>query len=193
MALNWATLSPSRQPTPLPHELTIRTIDSGVELSLQIPDAPPSGAATSGGSGGAKKLKEVGRIWLTDQRLIFVSDLPSKGAPSFDSLSVPLTSLVSTKFEQPRFGANYLSLDIKASPGGGLVDGTRAEVRFKDKGLFEFTSALEKTRERAIYMKRQSADEEEGLPAYTTPGPSGSSSPYVTGDIPDENPPGYDD
>ncbi|KAI0638559.1 hypothetical protein C8Q77DRAFT_1091701 [Trametes polyzona] len=193
MSLNLATLSPARQPTPLPNELTIRTIDSGVELSLHIPDAPPTGPATSGGSGGSKKLKETGRIWLTDQRLIFVADLPSKGAPSFQSLSVPLSSLLSTKFEQPRFGANYLSIDIRPSFGGGLVDGTRAEIRFKDKGLFEFTTSLEKTRERAIYMKRQSAEEEEGLPAYSTPGPSGASSPYVPGDIPSENPPGYDD
>lgn len=95
--------------------------------------------------------------------MIFVSDPPSKGAPSFDSLSVPLPSLLSTRFEQPRFGANYLALDIKPSPGAGLVDGTLAEVRLKGKGLFEFASALEKTRERAIYMKRHSADEEEGL------------------------------
>lgn len=69
MALNWATLSPARQPTPLPNELTLRTIDSGVELTLFIPDAPPSGSTTSGGSGGVKKLKENGRIWLTDQRV----------------------------------------------------------------------------------------------------------------------------
>ncbi len=69
MALNWATLSPSRQPTPLPHEITIRTIDAGVELTLYIPDAPPSSGATSGGSGGTKKLKENGRIWVTDQRV----------------------------------------------------------------------------------------------------------------------------
>ncbi|KAI8982752.1 hypothetical protein BD414DRAFT_491015 [Trametes punicea] len=193
MALNLVTLGASRQPTLQPHELTIRTIESGVELALQIPDAPPSGPSTSGGSGGSRKSKAVGSIWLTDHRVIFVSDQPSRSSQSFDSLSVPLTSLVSTKFEQPRFGANYLVLEIKASPGGGLVDGTQAEIRFKDKGLFEFTSALEKTRERAIYMKRQSADEEEGLPAYTSAGPSGASTPYAAGDIPDENPPGYDE
>ncbi len=37
------------------------------------------------------------------------------------------------------------------------------EIRLKDKGLFEFVGVLEKTRERAIYMKRSGADEEEGL------------------------------
>ncbi|KAH9854968.1 hypothetical protein C2E23DRAFT_867070 [Lenzites betulinus] len=192
MALNWATLSPSRQPILIAHELIIRSIDSGVDLSLRIPDAPPAGSATSGGSGGAKAFKASGRILLTDQRLVFVSDAPAKGASSFDSLSVPLPSLLSTKFEQPAFGQNYLSIEIKATRGGGLVDGARAEVRFKEKGLFEFTNALEKTRERAIYMKRQSADEEDGL--RDTPGPSGSSSPYPPpADIPSENPPGYDD
>ena len=34
-------------------------------------------------------------------------------------------------------------------------------VRFKDRAMFEFVSLLEKTRERAIYMKRQAREEEE--------------------------------
>ena len=74
-----------------------------------------------------------------------------------------MTGILSTKFEQPFFGANYLVIDIKPSPGGGLSEGTKAEIRLKDKGLFEFVSSLEKTRERAIYMRRSSCDEEEGL------------------------------
>lgn len=86
-----------------------------------------------------------------------------KGA--LESLSVPLSSILSTAFEQPMFGANYLTFEIRPSPEGGLVDGTKAEIRFKDQGIFEFVGALEKTRERAIYMKRQKAeeDEEDGL------------------------------
>lgn len=38
-------------------------------------------------------------------------------------------------------------------------------VKFKDRAMFEFVSLLEKTRERAIYMRRQaqSDEEEEGL------------------------------
>lgn len=58
-----------RTPVPLPNEQIIKTIDSGVELSLNIPDAPPGSSSTAGGSGGLKKLKESGRIWLTDQRV----------------------------------------------------------------------------------------------------------------------------
>ncbi|CCM02319.1 uncharacterized protein FIBRA_04411 [Fibroporia radiculosa] len=187
MALNYAMLSPSRSPIPLPHELTIRTVDSGVELSLTVPDAPPSRSADSGGSGGAKKLKDVGRLWLTDQRLIFVSDGTSKSSP-LESLSVSLTSLLTTRFEQPIFGSNSLLVDIKPAPEGGLTDGTKAEIRFKDKGLFEFVGVLEKTRERAVYMKRQMADEHDSLPTYT-PAEAGPS--YSAG-VPDDAPPGYD-
>lgn len=59
------------------------------------------------------------------------------------------------------FGANYLAFEIKPSSEGGLTDGTKAEIRLKDKGIFEFVGTVEKTRERAIYMKRQKAEEEE--------------------------------
>ncbi|KAH9948776.1 hypothetical protein B0H21DRAFT_777674 [Amylocystis lapponica] len=179
MALNYVMLSPARSPIPLPDELTIRTLDSGVELTVVVPDAPPAGGASSGGTGGSKKLKEVGRMWLTDQRVIFVSDVPAGGpsSVSFESLSVPLTAFLSTKFEQPYFGSNYLVIDIQPAAQGGLTYGTKAEVRLKDKGLFEFVSALEKTRERAIYMKRQSADDDDGLRASQ---------------VPDDAPPGYD-
>lgn len=83
---------------------------------------------------------------------------------SLDSLSVPLPSILSTRFEQPTFSGNYLSFEAKPSTGGGLAEGTKVEVRFKDRAMFEFVSLLEKTRERAIYMRRQAADEvEEGL------------------------------
>ena len=94
-------------------------------------------------------------------QLIFVSATPKSG--EFESLSVPLTAILSTKFEQPFFGQNFLVVEIKPAPEGGLTAGTKAEIRLKDKGLFEFVGILEKTRERAIYMKRASADEEEGL------------------------------
>ena len=84
----------------------------------------------------------------------------SQRNPSFESLSVPLTALLSTRFEQPTFASNFLAIDIKPAPSGGLTEGTRAEIRMKDKGIFEFASLIDKTRERAVYMKRQQADEE---------------------------------
>ncbi|GBE80166.1 hypothetical protein BKA93DRAFT_116621 [Sparassis latifolia] len=192
MALNWTMLSPNRSPVPLPHEMTIRTVDSGVELTLVVTDSPPAGAARSGGSGGSKKLKEQGRLWLTDHRVIFVSDA-TRDKASFESLSVPLKSILSTKFEQPYLGSNYLILDIHPAAAGGLAEGTKAEVRFMNKGIFEFASALDKTRERALYMRRQSADEEEGLPSYSTPGDAPGPSSYVpASNVPNDSPPSYE-
>lgn len=70
MALNWAMLNPNRTPVPLPGEMTITTVDSGVDLLLTIPNAPPVGPSdTAGGSGGFQKMKAMGRVWLTDQRV----------------------------------------------------------------------------------------------------------------------------
>ena len=62
-------------------------------------------------------------------------------------------------------GANYLSIDVRPSPEGGLSDGTRLELRSKGGPLFQFVSVLEKTRECAIYMKRQMQEEQESLRA----------------------------
>ncbi|SRR6266403_956859 len=71
MALNWTMLKPDRTPVPLPGELTIMTVESGAEVSLSIPDTPPTGSSSSGGSGGARKLNGTGNLYLTDQRVCF--------------------------------------------------------------------------------------------------------------------------
>jgi len=68
MALNWTMMDEGRNPVPLPYEMIIKSME-GAELSLTIPEAPPSGSDTSGGSGGAKKPKSTGRMWLTDHRV----------------------------------------------------------------------------------------------------------------------------
>ena len=69
MALNWVMLSPNGSPMPLPNEITITQVDAGVDILLTVPDAPPTSGSTAGGSGGSRKLKAVGKIWLTDQRV----------------------------------------------------------------------------------------------------------------------------
>ncbi|KDQ64113.1 hypothetical protein JAAARDRAFT_27738 [Jaapia argillacea MUCL 33604] len=192
MALNWTMLSPDRSPIPLPHEQTITTIDSGAELGITIPDAPPTASASAGGSGGSKKLREVGRIWVTDKRLIFVANIQSP-KPPFESFSVLLPSIQSTKFEQPYFGANFLTLEVKPASDGGLTEGTKVEIRLRDQGLFGFASLLEKARERAIYMKRSQLAEEDNLPQYTSPrdeSPARTPQPILP---PGEAPPGYDE
>jgi hypothetical protein len=71
MALNWTMLKPDRTPVPLPGELTIMTVEPGAEVSLAVPDTPPAGSSTSGGSGGTRKLNGTGKLFLTDQRVRF--------------------------------------------------------------------------------------------------------------------------
>jgi len=193
MALNWAMLDVDRTPVPLPHETTIRSIESGADITLTIPETPPSGTASSGGSGGVKILKATGRLWLTDQRFIFVS-VPSKSL-TIDSLSVPLIALLSTKFRQPLLSGNHLEIDIEPSPEGGLTNGTNAEIRLKDRGLYEFACALDKSRERAVEVRRNRGGEEgEGLPEYsssTVPSIGGPST--ASGGVPrPEEPPAYE-
>ena len=62
-------LTADRKPVPLPHEMFVKTIEIGPEVTIIIPNAPPTGSTASGGSGGEKRLKESGRMWLTDQRV----------------------------------------------------------------------------------------------------------------------------
>lgn len=57
MALNQTMLDPTRNPVPLPDEITVTTCDRGVELSLVVP-----GPTT-------KKYKALGSLWLTEQRV----------------------------------------------------------------------------------------------------------------------------
>ena len=55
------------------------TVEPGAEVSLAIPDTPPTGSSTSGGSGGARKLNGTGRLYLTDQRVrLFEVDFVSE-------------------------------------------------------------------------------------------------------------------
>jgi WW domain-binding protein 2 len=98
-------------------------------------------------------------------QLIFATP-PGTATTSFESLSVPLLSILSASYEQPMFGANYISFEIKPSPEGGLTKGTKAEIRLNDRGILQFWEQLQKPRERAIYEKRSKADEDdEGLRA----------------------------
>ncbi|KAI0298833.1 hypothetical protein BC826DRAFT_1090612 [Russula brevipes] len=180
MALNWTMLNADRTPVPLPGELMIMTVESGADVSLTIPDAPPTGSSTSGGSGG--------KLFLTDQRLIFVSEKDG-GSTGFNTLTLPLPSILSTRFEQPYLASNYVSIDIRPSQDGGLTSGSKSEIRLKDQGIFQFVSLLGKTRERVLYMRRQMREEEETLPAYASPMQGTSRG----GGTPVDAPPGYEE
>ncbi|KZS91202.1 hypothetical protein SISNIDRAFT_414319 [Sistotremastrum niveocremeum HHB9708] len=153
-SINWAQLDPNSTPILLPNEVSITSIPDGVEATLVVPDQ----AGQNGGS--ERRSKEVGRLFLTDRRVIFV--VPEQySRPSFRSLSIPLLAILSTSFQQPFFGANYLAMELKPAADGGLVHGTKAEIRFKDRPMFEFISILEKSREREQFRKRETEFEDE--------------------------------
>lgn len=109
-------------------------------------------------------MARVGSLLILP-KFIFVSDASGAGkkAPAFESLSVPLHSIVSTSFQQPLLGSNFLAMSISPSPEGGLTNGTKAEVRSSGR-LFEFAAGLEKSRERAVEaMRNQDPELEDGL------------------------------
>ena len=83
-----------------------------------------------------------------------ISPAPTACTP-LESLSLPWLSALSTAFTQPYFGANYLAMDVKPAPDGGLAFGTRVEVRFSDHGMFEFVRQLEGVRAKAIERARE--------------------------------------
>lgn len=62
---------------------------------------------------------------------------------------------------QPTFAANYLTMDLKAASGGGLSEGTKCEIRFKDQPILPFINTLEKSRERAVYRMRDAMFEDD--------------------------------
>jgi len=198
MALNCVMLDTRRLPVPLPNEGDIMSIKSGAEVTVLMPGDPaPGSSSSSAGSRPMKKLKAAGGVWLTDQRLIFVA---AEDNPTLNSMTVPLLSLLSTAYEQPYLGSNYLSIDVKPTPEGGLTLGSKMEIRFKDRGIFEFSDVVQKTRERAIYMKRQAESEEDTLPTYEDgasdrpPTLGGAATPNIPGTstpVPEEGPPGY--
>ncbi|KIJ57116.1 hypothetical protein M422DRAFT_238685 [Sphaerobolus stellatus SS14] len=195
MALNWTMLDEARKPVPLNEdEHIVKDIESS-EVTLII----------SEGEGKTKTLKANGRLWLSDARLIFVRDTVSAAAP-FDSVSVPLINILSTSYKQPVFGTNYVAIDIRPTSGGGLTEGTKAEIRINDQGIFGFWNALQKMREMAVEKKRTRAGEDE-LPSYDAPpydpfaaGPSRTQAPghqpiatgAGSGGIPSDAPPGYE-
>jgi hypothetical protein len=141
--------------------------------------------------------------------LLFVSAAQS----SIDSLTIPLPNILSTHFEQPTFGTNYLAFGVKPSAPGseaGITEGTNVELRFKNEPMFQFASLLDKTRERAIYMKRQTQEEEDTLrvslslfnvrnwlmcitATYTSPVEGGGANGSSFSSIPMDLPPGYSD
>ena len=173
MSINWAQLNERKQPIPINNEVIVKSEpNADLVLSCNPPETNPAPSAK--GKAKVYTLKATGTVYVTDQRVRWLAPLISHlpfltihlliqlvfvssvfGEPdSFDTFSVQHLSVLSIQYQQPYFGSNYIALDIKPASGGGLTEGTKAELRLKDKGLFELSGALEKSREMALYKKR---------------------------------------
>jgi hypothetical protein len=93
---------------------------------------------------GLPKLKSRrGLMFLTTSRIVFVSQPPvqlGNGAPPFVSFELPLRGLTAEKFNQPVFGANYLSGRAACVPGMGLTGDASFSLTFNEGGAGTFLS-----------------------------------------------------
>ncbi|KAF8748518.1 female pronucleus assembly [Rhizoctonia solani] len=181
-----------------PDERNVSTVPNA-QLTVHIPNSSDNGTNL------IQTITASGDVWLTSDRFVFVAAPESQStslglfalvsqvissAPAnetsgtkLETLSLPWLSVLSTSFAQPYFGANYLAMDVRPAEGGGLVLGTKVEVRLTDRGMFEFINMVEGIRNKAIERARE-ARLGEPLPIYNQPQPS-------VAPPTDDLPPGY--
>ncbi|KAG8741977.1 hypothetical protein FRC10_002135 [Ceratobasidium sp. 414] len=183
MSLNWVMLDARREPVPLPQERIISTV-LNADLTINFSTPPRTLRAigtiwltTERVSRPPRRGQTLALIRVNPQ-FVFVAS-PQTVSPSLfalvsqalpaaikpednadrsikvDSLSLPWLSVLSTSFVQPYFAANYLSMDVKPAPDGGLELGTRVEARLTDQGMFEFIKRVENVRAKAIERARE--------------------------------------
>jgi hypothetical protein len=69
-------------------------------------------------------------------------------------LSLPFVSLRNIKLEQPIFGANYLSGELIAQPGGNWEGEAKWRLTFNRGGCIDFGQALLKSEEMGKKFKK---------------------------------------
>ncbi|KDN38201.1 hypothetical protein K437DRAFT_251430 [Tilletiaria anomala UBC 951] len=180
MALNWTMLNEDgTAPVPLPSE-KVFFFAPGCELNLSF--KTPAGE---------KKWKAKGTAYVTNQRVMFLRQplLPPHAVTSdvLQSLSVPLSNFLDTRYMIPVFSAPYYEAAIIPVPGGGLPEVTNtasasspASANSPAKGMWtmyfnegrglEFRSAVEEVKVRMEEMHGR-AQHMESLPLYEPPAP----------------------
>jgi len=154
--LNWAMIaSDGKSPVPLPGE-KILSEQNKVSLVLDMGGSYP---------GNAETYKADGIIYLTNQRVIFIS---RPILEHFKSLSVPLLNLKEGKFQQPWFAANYYQAIVIPVPNGGLPAPGQLKITFKEGGGFEFSTTFKNLMLRLFENEGTAPVEHtEPLPIYT--------------------------
>ncbi|RUP47168.1 hypothetical protein BC936DRAFT_146060 [Jimgerdemannia flammicorona] len=169
------------------------------------------------GSSGGIYTSNKGVLYLTNQRVVFVS---TPATEHLISVSIPLLNIKHGRFQQPWFAANYyegtvMPCDVGGGsnlhlpsfivpcpnqvPGGGLTQAGNMKIVFKDGGGFDFTTIYDNLLAR-LGETGETPQTFEPLPAYAPPMNAStpqqqpyyippSSSPYAAGYAPPPGPP----
>ncbi|CAG8487184.1 2005_t:CDS:2 [Acaulospora morrowiae] len=169
MALNWAMIaSDGKTPVPLPGEKYLFSQEK-VVFELDLGGGYPGNPGT---------YKADGNIFITNQRIIFVSQ-PSLSY--FKSLSIPILNMKEGKLQQPWFGANYYQGLVIPVPNGGLPSPGQMKITFKEGGGVDFSTCHRELILRMAENEGSAAVEHvEPLPIYTPQENSSTSSTAQT-------------
>ncbi|CAG8493153.1 15168_t:CDS:2 [Cetraspora pellucida] len=156
MALNWVMISSDgKNPVPLPSEKILFSQEK-VSLLLDLGGGYP---------GNPSNYKADGNIFITNQRVLFISRPPLH---NFQSLSVPILNLKDGKLQQPWFGANYYEAYLMPVQNGGLPSPGQLKITFKEGGGYDFSSCftelIQRLSESESYVL---VEHTEQLPTYT--------------------------
>lgn len=197
MALNWVQLKPSNnqqalEPLCLPGETIIQAIPT-VELQLQIPpttEGPkrkedawgkvfisdkriiflgytPKTAPSTGMESQIGYDHDAPRMPPEFTNSTISSDGNARKEPTIKSLSLPYAVILQTKFNQPLFSTNNITIQFMPVPDGNLPSpgrGSYLEIKlaFKEGKVHEFWKLIEATRA----ADRTTRLDAEALPRY---------------------------
>ncbi|KAG2419528.1 hypothetical protein HFD88_004324 [Aspergillus terreus] len=141
MSINWVMLHERDGFIHLPHEQLIYTSPPRTGLALQ-----PLGSSNSQGSFSVQS--STGRIYLTNQRVVYI---PAQKTPELQSFSAPLLNIHDTHITAPFFGPNVWIALVQPVAGGGIpasMPAVQCKVTFKEGGAFDFHNHFERIKER---------------------------------------------
>jgi len=164
----------------LPGE-NILTEGNTADIELRVPPTV---------QGPKRKEAARGRLWVTDQRVVFMAD-PSPASssraydapPELSSIVVPYPSILSTTFELPILSQNYILISfLPAEPveASGLPPvGRGGKIELKVAVGEGAGHGIWKRIEGERMMAEERSTEEEALPAYTPAPDAAGSAPVV--------------
>lgn len=130
--------------TPLAGEQTLYQSPPRIGLSISTPSHYPAKQQQP-----FSQSHPVGRLYLTNRRIIYLPDKPSDKIQSF---AAPLLNLHDSHVTAPFFGPNVWIALLQPVQGGGIPipSGGVVELKltFKDGGAFDFHTNYERVRER---------------------------------------------